>query len=87
MDGAFKVLINGTETASILTWNKTHTFVYFTYDQGLQNVAIVGEIVTRIRNIKGRTNEFPITDVTGDGIVNILDFAALAVCNNWNEDR
>lgn len=63
--------------------SKTHTFVYFTYDQGLQNVAIVGEIVTRIRS----KDLITMANVTGDGIVDIRDFAALAVCNQWNEDR
>jgi hypothetical protein len=82
MDGTLTVLINGTETASILTWNKTHTFVYFTHGKDFQNVAIPGEIVTRIR----APNLIDMADVNGDGIVNILDVYAIAARNLWKED-
>jgi hypothetical protein len=82
MDGAFTVLINGTETASILTWNKTHTFVYFTHGEDLQNVAILGDIVTRIR----APNLITMSDVNGDGTVDILDVYAVAARNLWEED-
>lgn len=83
MDGAFKVLINDTQVASILTWNKTHTFIYFTYDQGLQNVAIEGEIVTRIRSM----DLLYLVDVNADGIVDVIDLATVSKRYNWEEDR
>jgi hypothetical protein len=82
MDGAFKVLINDTLVASTLTWNQTHTFIYFTHDQGTYNVAIVGEIVTRIRSVDLLT----VADVNGDGEINIMDIAAVARRYGWKED-
>jgi len=82
MDGAFKVLINDTLVPSILTWNKTHTFVYFTYDQGTHNIKIIGEIVTRIRG----PDLLTLTDVNGDGIVNIVDIVVVALRFDWEED-
>lgn len=82
MDGAFKVLINDTLVASTLTWNKTHTFIYFTHEQGTHSVAIIGEIVTRIR----APDLLTMVDINGDGEVNILDITAIAVRNGWKED-
>jgi hypothetical protein len=81
MDGAFLVVVNGTEATSTLTWNKTHTFIYFAYDQGNQTIAIIGEIVTRIR-----VPDLSIVDVNGDGVVNILDISAVAIRFRWKED-
>ena len=82
MDGAFTVLINDTQIPSILTWNKTHTVISLAYDQGFCNVAIIGEIVTRIRSIDLIT----LADVTGDGEVNIMDVAAVSRRYGWKED-
>jgi hypothetical protein len=82
MDGAFRVLINDTLVASTLTWNQTHTFIYFTHDQGTHNVAIIGEIVTKIRSIDLNY----LVDVNGDGVVNILDVALVASRYGWEED-
>lgn len=83
MDGAFQVIINNTKVASILTWNKTHTFVYFMHNKGNYSVVIKGEIVTRIRSLDLTT----IADVNGDGEVNILDISKIAVVNHWKEDN
>jgi hypothetical protein len=83
MDGAFNALLNDTETPCILTWNKTHTFVYFTYPQGTHNTAIVGEIVTRIRSLDLSS----IVDVNGDRKVNIVDITKVAIMIYWNEDH
>ncbi|MDH5266532.1 MAG: dockerin type I domain-containing protein [Candidatus Bathyarchaeota archaeon] len=83
MDGAFKVLINNTLAASILTWNQTHTFIYFTHGQGTHNIAITGEIVTRIRSIDLKY----LIDVNGDGIINTLDIASVTRRYGWKEDN
>lgn len=82
MDGAFKVLINDTLVASILTWNQTHTFIYFTHAQGIHNAKIMGEIVTRIRLIDLKY----LIDVNGDGIINTLDIASVTRRHGWKED-
>jgi hypothetical protein len=83
MDGAFKVLINDTLVASVLTWNQTHTFIYFTHGQGIHNIAITGEIVTRIRSIDLKY----LIDVNGDGIINTLDIASVTRRYGWKEDN
>jgi len=67
LDGAFKVQINDAIIGSILTWNGTHTFVYFTYTHSTAEVRIIGEIVTRIPG-----------DIDGDGYVGSADFSILA---------
>jgi len=82
MDGAFRVLINDTQVPSILTWNKTHTFIYFTYSQGTHDIKIIGEIATRIRG----PDLLAVADVNGDGIVNIVDIVVVALRFHWEED-
>jgi len=42
LDGAFVVRSEDTPIPSILTWNKTHTSIYFTYSSGTQNIKIIG---------------------------------------------
>jgi len=42
IDGAFVVRSEDTPIPSILTWNKTHTSIYFTYNRGTQNIKIIG---------------------------------------------
>lgn len=80
MSGAFKVLANGTEMASLTTWNRTHTSVYFTYGQGTHNFKIKAEIFTVIRGF------WQLTDVDGNGIVDIFDIVAVALDFGWEED-
>jgi len=82
MDGAFKILINDTLVASRLTWNKSHTFIYFAYNQGTHNVKIIGEIITRIRG----PDLLSIADVNGDGLVDIVDIVIVALRFGWEED-
>lgn len=81
MDGGFKVLINDTVVPSILAWNKSHTFVWFSYSPGTYNVKIVGEMVTRIRSVDLLT----LADVNGDGVVNIVDVVVVALRFDWSE--
>ncbi|MEM3730743.1 MAG: hypothetical protein QW667_00975 [Candidatus Bathyarchaeia archaeon] len=82
MDGAFKVLIDDTQVATMLNWNVTHTFICLAHDQGTQKITIIGEMVTRIR----APDLIKIADLDGDGKVTILDVAAVASVYNWQED-
>jgi hypothetical protein len=82
MDGAFKVLVNDTQVSCMLTWNRTHTFIYFTHEQGACNVAVIGEMTTRIRS----SDLLAVADVNGDGQVNILDVASVATRFMWKEN-
>ena len=82
MDGAFKVFINDTQVQCMLTWNTSHTFAYFTYSQGIHNVKIIGEIVTRVRG----PDLLSIADVNGDGLVDIVDLVIVALRFGWEED-
>lgn len=82
MDGAFKVFINDTQVQCMLTWNTSHTFVYFTYSTGTHNVEIIGEIVTRVRG----PDLLSIADVNGDGIIDIVDIVIVALRFGWEED-
>lgn len=79
MSGAFQVLSNNTLTPSIITWNRTHTSIYFTYDQGTHNIQIRGEIATKIRGL------WNLSDVNGDGIVDIFDIVRVALDFSWKE--
>jgi hypothetical protein len=81
MDGTFKVLLNDTVVPSILTWNESHTFVYFTYSQGTHNAKILGETVTRIRG----PDLLTVADVNGDGIIDIVDIVIVALRFGWKE--
>jgi len=72
LDGALTVFIDDISTASILSWDKTHTFINVTYSEDDHNVKIRGEIATGI-----------IGDITGpegvpDGKVDIRDIATAA---------
>jgi hypothetical protein len=82
MDGAFKVLVNDTQVSCMLTWNRTHTFIYFTHEQGTCNVAVIAELTTRIRS----SDLLAVADVNGDGQVNILDVASVATRFMWKEN-
>jgi hypothetical protein len=79
MSGAFQVLSNNTLTPSIITWNRTHTSIYFTYDQGTHNIQIRGEIATKIRGL------WQLSDVNGDGLVDIFDIVTVALDFSWEE--
>jgi len=79
MSGAFQVLLNDTLTPSILSWNRTHTSVYFTYGVGTHNVHIKGEIATKLRGL------WSLSDVNGDGIVDIYDLFKVAKDYGWHE--
>jgi len=82
MDGAFKVLLNDTVVPSILAWNESHTFVWFSCPAGTHNVKIIGEIVTRVRG----PDLLSIADVNGDGIIDIVDVVIVALRFGWEED-
>lgn len=72
MSGAVAVYLHDTPTPSIMTWNATHTYIYFTSTQLSDDVKIVGEYVVAIPG-----------DVNHDGIVNILD--AITMGNHFLE--
>lgn len=78
MSGAFTLFINGSPTPSIVTWNRTHTSVYFTY-QSSCNVAIKSEICTKLRGL------WQLSDVNGDGVVDIFDIVSVALDFSWKE--
>ncbi|MDH5689046.1 MAG: hypothetical protein OEZ48_14460 [Candidatus Bathyarchaeota archaeon] len=42
LDGAFMVLIDNFNTFYMLTWNETHTFLYFVYSHSTHTVQIIG---------------------------------------------
>lgn len=79
MSGAFQVLLNDTLTPSILTWNRTSTSVYFAYAAGTHNIKIRGEIATRLRGL------WSLSDINGDGIVDIFDIVRVALDMGWQE--
>ncbi len=79
MSGAFQVLLNDTLTPSILTWNRTYTSIYFTYDAGTHNIKIRGEIAAKLRGL------WNLSDVNGDGIVDIFDIVKVALDMSWQE--
>lgn len=79
MSGAFQVFLNDTLTPSLLTWNRTQTSVYFTYDQGTYIIKIRGEIATVMRGL------WQLSDVNGDGIVDIFDIVRLGIDFGWHE--
>lgn len=73
LDGHFKVKIDDTVIPSILSWNDTHTSIYFTYsEKGIHNVKVIAEIVTKVP-----ITEFP--DINGDGEINIIDVSTVAL--------
>ncbi len=79
MSGALQVLLNDTLVLSMTTWTRTKTSIYFTYDQGTYNVKIKGEIVAKMRGL------WTLSDVNGDGKVNILDITRVAIDFGWHE--
>jgi len=67
LDGAFAVTIDDSLSASILTWDENHYFIYFSMMNGSHEVKIKSETVIRF-----------IGDLNNDGIVNIIDIAIVA---------
>lgn len=69
LDGQFKITVNDVTVPSILSWNKTHTSIYFAYsEEDLHNVRIIA---------KNSIIRFP--DINADRTINILDIAAVAI--------
>jgi hypothetical protein len=71
MSGRMTVYLDDVSTPSIITWNATHTFVYFESTQLSANVRIVSEFALEIMG-----------DLNHDGWVDIYD--AILLSNNYN---
>ena len=67
LDGAFTVTVDGSLSASVLTWDENHHFIHFSMVNGSHEVKIKAETVIRL-----------IGDLNNDGIVNIVDIAIVA---------
>jgi len=79
MSGAFQLSHDNFLVPYTLTWNKTHTQIQFEYDIGLHHFKIRGEIATKIRGL------WSLSDVNGDGIVDIFDIVRVALDMSWHE--
>ena len=66
LNGAFNFLIDNVPATWSMTWDSEFHMINFTISPGTHNVIIVGESTLRF-------------DLNGDGIINILDIATLAI--------
>jgi hypothetical protein len=67
LSGGLIVYLHDAPTSSIVSWNATHSCVYFTSTEVIDEVKIIGEYMLPIQG-----------DINHDGIVNILDAVILS---------
>jgi len=82
--GVFMVLVDGVSVEYVWTWNATHSFLYFSYGQGLHNVCVfdvLGAMRLSWFRAVGDSRFDARVDFNGDGFVEGADLALLG--KNW----